>query len=171
MNKKKKKKSCAVEKRSTGKSSMLSQFKILKPVDEGMEKEMKRTMQASRVGSLDIMVAEIFLGLGFCTKKLMSAVSEGPIPFDHVSQEENSSDPVDAVIFFGISLVIGIASRHLLRGTRVPYTVALLVLGVALGSIEYGTNHGLGRVGDGIRIWANINPDLLLAVFLPALLF
>ncbi|KAJ8635853.1 hypothetical protein MRB53_010120 [Persea americana] len=101
----------------------------------------------------------------------MSAVSEGPIPFDHVSQEENSSDPVDAVIFFGISLVLGIASRHLLRGTRVPYTVALLVLGVALGSIEYGTNHGLGRVGDGIRIWANINPDLLLAVFLPALLF
>lgn len=65
----------------------------------------------------------------------MSAVSEGPIPFDHVSQEENSSDPVDAVIFFGISLVLGIASRHLLRGTRVPYTVALLVLGVALGSI------------------------------------
>lgn len=64
----------------------------------------------------------------------MSAVSEGPIPFD-VSQEENSSDPVSAVIFFGTSLALGIASRHLLRGTRVPYTVALLVLGVALGSI------------------------------------
>jgi hypothetical protein len=34
-----------------------------------------------------------------------------------------------------VSLVLGIASRHLLRGTRVPYTVALLVLGVALGSL------------------------------------
>jgi NhaP-type Na+/H+ or K+/H+ antiporter len=29
----------------------------------------------------------------------------------------------------------------------------------------------MGKLGAGIRIWANINPDLLLAVFLPALLF
>ncbi|CAN6339204.1 unnamed protein product [Urochloa humidicola] len=81
------------------------------------------------------------------------------------------AEPDDAVLFVGVSLVLGIASRHLLRGTRVPYTVALLVLGVALGSLEYGTHHGLGKLGAGIRIWANINPDLLLAVFLPALLF
>ncbi|KAG2622513.1 hypothetical protein PVAP13_3NG262700 [Panicum virgatum] len=78
-------------------------------------------------------------------------------------------EPDDAVLFVGVSLVLGIASRHLLRGTRVPYTVALLVLGVALGSLEYGTQHGLGKLGAGIR--ASINPDLLLAVFLPALLF
>uniref|UniRef100_A0A0E0BVT5 Cyclic nucleotide-binding domain-containing protein n=1 Tax=Oryza glumipatula TaxID=40148 RepID=A0A0E0BVT5_9ORYZ len=79
------------------------------------------------------------------------------------------AEPDDAVLFVGVSLVLGIASRHLLRGTRVPYTVALLVLGVALGSLEFGTKHGLGKLGAGIR--ANINPDLLLAVFLPALLF
>ncbi|XP_074309066.1 sodium/hydrogen exchanger 7 isoform X2 [Silene latifolia] len=36
---------------------------------------------------------------------------------------------------------------------------------------EYGTKHGLGRFGDGIRLWENIDPELLLAVFLPALLF
>jgi hypothetical protein len=93
--------------------------------------------------------------------------------------------PDDAVLFVGVSLVLGIASRHLLRGTRVPYTVALLVLGVALGSLgnpaaphalpfstnafifllqstghhssckqcpEYGTHHGLGKLGAGIRI-------------------
>uniref|UniRef100_A0A0E0RKL9 Cyclic nucleotide-binding domain-containing protein n=1 Tax=Oryza rufipogon TaxID=4529 RepID=A0A0E0RKL9_ORYRU len=79
------------------------------------------------------------------------------------------AEPDDAVLFVGVSLVLGIASRHLLRGTRVPYTVALLVLGVALGSLEFGTKHGMGKLGAGIR--ANINPDLLLAVFLPALLF
>jgi hypothetical protein len=45
------------------------------------------------------------------------------------------AEPDDAVLFVGVSLVLGIASRHLLRGTRVPYTVALLVLGVALGSL------------------------------------
>ncbi|KAL0693211.1 hypothetical protein Bca4012_060391 [Brassica carinata] len=87
------------------------------------------------------------------------------------SSSEGESSPVDAVLFVGMSLVLGIASRHLLRGTRVPYTVALLVIGIALGSIEYGTHHNLGKVGHGIRIWNEINPELLLAVFLPALLF
>nr|AMK51995.1 Na+/H+ antiporter [Halogeton glomeratus] len=81
------------------------------------------------------------------------------------------TNPSDAVIFFGVSLVLGIACRHFLRGTRVPYTVALLIIGIGLGSLEYGTKHGVGRFGDGIRIWENIDPDLLLAVFLPALLF
>ncbi|KAL9241734.1 hypothetical protein vseg_015808 [Gypsophila vaccaria] len=81
------------------------------------------------------------------------------------------SNPSDAVIFFAVSLVLGIACRHFLRGTRVPYTVALLLIGIGLGSLEYCTKHGLGRFGDGIRIWENIDPDLLLAVFLPALLF
>ncbi|KAL4018599.1 hypothetical protein IC575_022199 [Cucumis melo] len=96
--------------------------------------------------------------------------------FPHRDLEEgaiSSSDwnPTDAVLFVGLSLVLGIACRHLLRGTRVPYTVALLVLGIVLGSIEYGTHHRLGKIGDGIRLWAKIDPDLLLAVFLPALLF
>ncbi|KAJ8774727.1 hypothetical protein K2173_017173 [Erythroxylum novogranatense] len=80
-------------------------------------------------------------------------------------------NPSDAVIFFGLSLVLGIACRHVLRGTRVPYTVALLIIGISLGSLEYGTHHGLGKIGDGIRLWSRIDPDLLLAVFLPALLF
>ncbi|XP_024027399.1 sodium/hydrogen exchanger 8 [Morus notabilis] len=104
----------------------------------------------------------------------MAAAIELTIPYritEEQSSSSSSSNPTDAVIFVGLSLVLGIACRHLLRGTRVPYTVALLVLGIALGSIEYGTHHRLGKIGDGIRIWANIDPDLLLAVFLPALLF
>ncbi|CAA7032537.1 unnamed protein product [Microthlaspi erraticum] len=84
---------------------------------------------------------------------------------------ESDSSPVDAVIFAGISLVLGTACRQLFNGTRVPYTVVLLVIGIALGSIEYGSHHNLGKIGHGIRIWNGINPDLLLAVFLPALLF
>lgn len=44
-----------------------------------------------------------------------------------------AADPTDAVLFAGVSLVLGITCRHLLRGTRVPYTIALLVLGIALG--------------------------------------
>nr|GLL41713.1 sodium/hydrogen exchanger 7 isoform X4 [Ipomoea trifida] len=88
--------------------------------------------------------------------------------------EEGSSgteyNPTDAVIFVGISLVLGIACRHVLRGTRVPYTVALLILGIGLGALDYG-KHSQLESWKCIRIWANIDPDLLLAVFLPALLF
>lgn len=51
------------------------------------------------------------------------------------SPSVEKTNPSDAVIFFGLSLGLGIACRHLLRGTRVPYTVALLILGIALGSI------------------------------------
>ncbi|CAN6549729.1 unnamed protein product [Malus baccata var. baccata] len=104
----------------------------------------------------------------------MATVTAWQLPYRILAAEEeedSSSDPTNAVAFVGLCLVLGIASRHLLRGTRVPYTVALLILGIGLGSIEYGTHHQMGRIGDGIRIWANINPTLLLAVFLPALLF
>ncbi|XP_058731196.1 sodium/hydrogen exchanger 8-like [Vicia villosa] len=87
------------------------------------------------------------------------------------SSENLHANPSDAVIFFGLSLALGVACRHLLRGTKVPYTVALLILGIALGSLEYGTHHRLGKIGDGIRLWSEIDPELLLAVFLPALLF
>lgn len=102
----------------------------------------------------------------------MAAVPEGSISFEGVGKSRDTmGEPRDAVIFFGISLVLGIACRHILRGTRVPYTVALLIAGIAMGSLEFGTHHDLGIIGSGIRIWANINPDLLLSVFLPALLF
>ncbi|ONK72369.1 uncharacterized protein A4U43_C04F18700 [Asparagus officinalis] len=45
-------------------------------------------------------------------------------------------EPSDAVVFVGISLVLGIASRHVLRGARVPYTVALLIIGIVMGSLD-----------------------------------
>ncbi|XP_031268164.1 sodium/hydrogen exchanger 7 isoform X2 [Pistacia vera] len=108
----------------------------------------------------------------------MESLTEELFPYRILGEESGSNsgsnesgNPTDAVIFVAISLVLGIASRHLLRGTRVPYTVALLVIGIALGSLEYGTSHRLGKIGDGIRLWSTIDPDLLLAVFLPALLF
>lgn len=70
----------------------------------------------------------------------MSTVIDAAMPYRLLeeatgSSSEGESSPVDAVLFVGMSLVLGIASRHLLRGTRVPYTVALLVIGIALGSL------------------------------------
>lgn len=65
----------------------------------------------------------------------MVSIFNETMSFRILEEEEESGNPSDAVIFVGISLVLGIASRQLLKGTRVPYTVALLILGIALGSI------------------------------------
>ena len=65
--------------------------------------------------------------------------AEEILPFRILEENSSaeSSNPTDAVIFVGISLVLGIACRHVLRGTRVPYTVALLDLGIGIGSLGY----------------------------------
>lgn len=75
--------------------------------------------------------------MGLNWKEVMaSVVGEGALVYQVEEEESSSSTNItDAVIFVGISLVLGIASRHLLRGTRVPYTVALLVCGIGLGSL------------------------------------
>lgn len=94
----------------------------------------------------------------------MSSTAPGPA-------SAAATEPQVAILFIGVSLFLGMASRHLLAGTVVPYTVALLLLGIGLGGLEYGTTNGLGLLGDSIRMWANIDPNLILFVFLPALLF
>ncbi|KAH7444409.1 hypothetical protein KP509_02G077000 [Ceratopteris richardii] len=87
------------------------------------------------------------------------------------SSDADSLEPELAILFIGVSLVLGLICRHLLKGTRVPYTVALLILGIALGAAEYGTGGNLHALGDSIELWSNISPNLILFVFLPALLF
>lgn len=57
------------------------------------------------------------------------------LPLNVLEDDSSSDSPADAVIFVGISLVLGVACRHALRGTHVPYTVALLVLGIGLGAL------------------------------------
>lgn len=49
--------------------------------------------------------------------------------------ESEAGEPQVAILFIGVSLFLGMASRHLLGGTVIPYTVALLLLGIALGGL------------------------------------
>ncbi|CAI5491589.1 unnamed protein product [Closterium sp. Naga37s-1] len=81
----------------------------------------------------------------------------------------HTSGPEVALVFIGVSLALGALCRQVLSNTRIPYTVALLLVGVGLGALEYYVN--LGLLGESIRMWANIDPELVLYVFLPALLF
>ncbi|KAI3996463.1 hypothetical protein MKX01_001301 [Papaver californicum] len=49
------------------------------------------------------------------------------------SEKEAVLEPTSAILFFGVCMVLGIGSRNLSRGTKVPYTIALLFIGVGLG--------------------------------------
>jgi hypothetical protein len=66
-------------------------------------------------------------------------------------------------------LTIGALCRTLLAGTAVPYTVALLIVGLAVGAISCVTD--LGYLSHSIDQWHSIDPHLLLFAFLPGLIF
>lgn len=77
--------------------------------------------------------------------------------------------PHVALYFLFVALVLGVAARGLLKRTPVPYTVALLVVGLALGGLDEGTD--LGEMSKSLRMWRGMDPHLLLGAFLPVLVF
>ena len=69
-------------------------------------------------------------------------------------------------------LIIGALLKSLLRHTRIPYTVRLFAVGLLLGLINrYGFFDFLPSLSDAVRSVADINPDLILYIFLPILIF
>ncbi len=79
------------------------------------------------------------------------------------------------LLFLIIALVLGAATRYFLRKTPVPYTVALLVIGLGLGLLERNQwlkGEGiLGEIGAAIHMASQIDPHFILFVFLPTLIF
>lgn len=75
----------------------------------------------------------------FPNSAIMGTVEEGTLPYNlwqgESSSSSSSSNPSDAVLFGGICLLVGVSCRTLLRRTTIPYTVVLLILGIALGSL------------------------------------
>lgn len=64
----------------------------------------------------------------------MDVNATGPVRVSS-GEETEAVEPQVAILFIGVSLFLGMASRHLLGGTVIPYTVALLLLGIALGGL------------------------------------
>lgn len=87
-----------------------------------------------------------------------------------------------APLFFVIAaLFIGTATRYLLRKTALPYTITLLVIGFLLGLAnrlgffssfwDLSPSSGLAYFGESIAWAGNIDPHLILYIFLPTLIF
>lgn len=69
-------------------------------------------------------------------------------------------------------LVIGALLKSLLKHSRFPYTVGLFGIGLLVGVLNRsGVFHSLPQITEAVDSVANINPDLILYLFLPILIF
>ncbi len=75
--------------------------------------------------------------------------------------------------FVVLALALGAAIRHCLRKTRLPYTVALLLLGLLLGLLNrfHWLHENWPELGQSLQAASVIDPHLILFVFLPTLIF
>jgi len=96
---------------------------------------------------------------------------------DHGGHENNT----DPLFFIIIALLIGAAIRHFLKKSPLPFTVMLLLIGLGAGVISrlgyfdiwsIGALHiDVSSISRSINWAANIDPHMLLYVFLPILIF
>ena len=96
----------------------------------------------------------------------------------HTEHSENNHGPDTSALFFIIiALIIGAATRHFLKALPFPFTVLLLLIGLILGVVtrlDFLNHWGsvdVSFLADSITWAANIDPHLLLYIFLPILIF
>ena len=77
------------------------------------------------------------------------------------------------LIFVIAALLTGAAARYFLRGLRLPYTVILLLLGLGVGYLPklYDLQSVAPSLLTTLHLVADINPHLILFLFLPTLIF
>lgn len=69
-------------------------------------------------------------------------------------------------------LTVGAIFKSLFQRTRIPYTVGLFAIGLAAGIMNRtGVFHNMPQFSSALDSVANINPDLILYLFLPILIF
>ncbi len=77
------------------------------------------------------------------------------------------------LIFVIGSIIIGSLTMILTKNTKLPYTVTLLLIGLALGGIDRTGyfESSMPIISESIKLVADIDPHLFLFVFLPTLIF
>lgn len=88
---------------------------------------------------------------------------------DEHGGHENNTAPI---LFIILSIIIGVATRHFVKRSPFPFTVLLLIIGLALGVMNrLGYFDALSIFSASIEFAAHIDPHMLLFIFLPILIF
>ncbi len=77
------------------------------------------------------------------------------------------------LLFFVITILFGIAIRQVVKNTAIPYSVALLICGMLLGTLiqfDVGIS-GLTEVTAAFKLASQLDGNVILFIFLPALVF
>jgi hypothetical protein len=79
--------------------------------------------------------------------------------------------PMVLLIFVVFGIALGGLTTQILSRSQIllPYTVVIFLLGIAISAIV--DNFDLGDFGHSTRRWIDLNPELLLYLFLPVLIF
>lgn len=78
----------------------------------------------------------------------------------------------DLILFLVFGIVIGaILTYFLSRYSILPYTVAMFFVGIAISVLVAHEDTGLGKFGYSARKWRDIEPHLMLYLFLPILIY
>ncbi|MEA3497712.1 MAG: cation:proton antiporter [Campylobacterota bacterium] len=77
------------------------------------------------------------------------------------------------LVFVIAALIIGAVTMVLAKKVKLPYTIALLIIGLGLGGIERTGffEENMLIISDTINLLSHIDPHLILFVFLPTLIF
>ena len=84
----------------------------------------------------------------------------------------HTGDKTFGVGFLFFALLMGLMARNFVP-KKIPYTVVMLLVGFILGEYEQLFIHvpGLAPLAESTLLWQEMNPHLILYVFLPALIF
>ena len=77
------------------------------------------------------------------------------------------------LVFFVVAIILGILLRRLLKNTAIPYSVALLVLGILIGSVlDYEVQTPfLHELKSSFLLASQLDANIIMFIFLPALVF
>ncbi len=76
------------------------------------------------------------------------------------------------LIFIVVCLIFGAILKSLLKNTTFPYTVGLFAIGIAIGLLDrFNVFSDTGMLKSAVDFAGNMNPDLILYLFLPILIF
>ncbi len=87
-------------------------------------------------------------------------------------EHEEHGGGMEPLFFVVVALVIGAATRYLFQKSFLPYTVLLLIFGLGLGFLSrYGIFESFNTLDIALKWAGEIDPHLILFVFLPTLIF